>query len=109
MEPLLALDRWIRYTQSELQSLRADTIQQREEQNAVHRIQQIYLDSIQGQVRENFQQSSVGSVPQVPSSRASGFANAQIRQELRPQLDIAQCAELAETITDVCNHVRQNS
>ena len=52
MEPLLALDRWIRYTQSELQSVRSDTIQQREEEKAVRRIQQMQLDSIQGQVRD---------------------------------------------------------
>ena len=56
MEPLLALDRWIRYTQSELQSLRADTIQQREDEKFVHRIQQGQLDSIQAQVREISQQ-----------------------------------------------------
>ena len=52
VEPLLALDRWIRYTQSELQSVRSDTIQQREEEKAVRRIQQMQLDSIQGQVRD---------------------------------------------------------
>ena len=51
MEPLLALDRWIRYTQSELQSLRADTIQQKEKEKSIHRIQQTQLDSIQRQVR----------------------------------------------------------
>ena len=52
MEPLLALDRWIRYTQSELQSLRVDTIQQKEEEKSIHRIQQALLDSFQSQVRE---------------------------------------------------------
>ena len=46
METLLALDRWIRYTQSELQSLRVDTIQQKEEEKSIHRIQQAQLDSI---------------------------------------------------------------
>ena len=56
MEPLLALDRWIRYTQCELQSLRADTIQQKEEEKSIHRIQQTQLDSIQSQVRDLSQQ-----------------------------------------------------
>ena len=56
MEPLLALDRWIRYTQSELQSLRADTIQYKEEEKSIHRIQQAQLDSIQSQVRDLSQQ-----------------------------------------------------
>ena len=56
MEPLLALDRWIRYTQSELQSPRADTIQQKEEEKSIHRIQQTQLDSIQSQVRDLSQQ-----------------------------------------------------
>ena len=54
MEPLLALDRWIRYTQSELQSLRADTIQQKEEEKSIHRI----LQSIQNQVRDLSQQTA---------------------------------------------------
>ena len=58
MEPLLALDRWIRYTQSELQSLRADTIQQKEEEKSIHRIQQMQLDSIQNQVRDLSQQTA---------------------------------------------------
>ena len=53
MEPLLALDRWTRYT-----SLCSDTIQQREEEQAVHRIHQMQLDSIQGQVRDISQQCS---------------------------------------------------
>ena len=54
MEP----DRWIRYTQSELQSLRADTIQQKEEEKSIHRIQQMQLDSIQNQVRDLSQQTA---------------------------------------------------
>ena len=58
MEPLLALDRWVRYTQSELQSLRADTIQQKEEEKSIHRIQQMQLDSIQNQVRDLSQQTA---------------------------------------------------
>ena len=52
MEPRLALDRWIRYTQSELQSLRVDAIQQKEEEKSIHRIQQAQLVSIQSQVRD---------------------------------------------------------
>ena len=56
MEPLLALDRWIRYTQSELQSLRADTIQHKEEEKSIHRIQPAQLDSVQSQVRDLSQQ-----------------------------------------------------
>lgn len=55
-EPLLALDRWTLYTQSELQSLRWDTIQQREEDKSVHRIQQMQLESIRGQMRDISQQ-----------------------------------------------------
>ena len=58
MEPLLALDRWICYAQSELQSLRADTIQQKEEEKSIHRIQQMQLDSIQNQVRDLSQQTA---------------------------------------------------
>ena len=52
MEPRLALDRWIRYTQSELQSLRVDAIQQKEEEKSIHRIQQAQLVSIQSQGRD---------------------------------------------------------
>ena len=56
MEPLLALDGRIRCTQSELQSLRVDTIQQKEEEKSIHRTQQAELDSIQSQVRDLSQQ-----------------------------------------------------
>ena len=58
MEPLLALDRWIRYTQCELQSLRADTLQQRETDKSIQKIQQSQLDALQSQVRELSQQMS---------------------------------------------------
>ena len=42
--------------QSELQSLRVDTIQQKEEEKSIHRTQQAELDSIQSQVRDLSQQ-----------------------------------------------------
>ena len=49
---LAALERWIRYTQVELQSLRSDLIQQRQEEISVRQLQQAQLDSLQCQVRD---------------------------------------------------------
>ena len=37
-DPLLPLTRWIQYTQTELQSVRADLIHHREEELAVRRL-----------------------------------------------------------------------
>ena len=57
-DPLLPLTRWIHYTQTELQSVRADLIHHREEELAVWRLQQSQLDSLQVQVRELAQQQT---------------------------------------------------
>ena len=51
-EPLLPLNRWIHYTQTELQSVREDLLHHREEESAVRRLQQSQLDSLQVQIRE---------------------------------------------------------
>ena len=55
-EPLLPLNRWIHYTQTELQSVREDLLHHREEESAVRRLQQSQLDSLQVQIRELAQQ-----------------------------------------------------
>ena len=55
-EPLLPLNRWIHYTQTELQSVRADLLHHREKELAVRRLQQSQLDSLQVQARELAQQ-----------------------------------------------------
>ena len=57
-DPLLPLIRWIHYTQTELQSVRANLIHHREEELAVRRVQQSQLDSLQAQVRELAQQQA---------------------------------------------------
>eukprot|EP00439_Symbiodinium_sp_Y106_P005938 s7415_g1.t1 len=57
-DPLLPLTRWIQYTQTELQSVRADLIHHREEELAVRRLQQSQLDSLQVQIRELAQQQT---------------------------------------------------
>ena len=57
-DPLLPLTRWIQYTQTELQSVRADLIHHREEELAVRRLQQSQLDSLQLQIRELAQQQT---------------------------------------------------
>ena len=51
-DPLLSLNRWIHYTRTELQSVRADLLHHREEELAVRRLQQSQPDSLQAQVRE---------------------------------------------------------
>ena len=57
-DPLLPLTRWIQYTQTELQSVRADLIHHREEEFDVRRLQQSQLDSLQVQIRELAQQQT---------------------------------------------------
>ena len=57
-DPLLPLNRWIHYTQTELQSIRADLLHHREEELAVRRLQQSQPDSLQAQVRELAQQQT---------------------------------------------------
>ena len=57
-DPLLPLNRWIHYTQTELQSVRADLLHHREEELAVRRLQQSQLDSLQAQIRELAQQQT---------------------------------------------------
>ena len=56
--PLLPLNRWIHYTQAELQRVRADLLHHREEELAVRRLQQSQLDSLQAQIRELAQQQT---------------------------------------------------
>ena len=56
--PLLPLNRWIHYTQAELQRVRADLLHHREEELAVRRLQQSQLDSLQVQIRELAQQQT---------------------------------------------------
>ena len=55
-DPLLPLQRWIQYTQVELQSLRTDCRHQFEQIESTRRIQQSQLDSLQQQVRDLAQQ-----------------------------------------------------
>ena len=54
-DPLLPLQRWIRYTQAELQQVRSDLQHRIEEDNSIRRAQ---LDSLQVQVRDLAQQQS---------------------------------------------------
>ena len=55
-DPLLPLQRWIQYTQVELQSLRTDCRHQFEQVESTRRIQQSQLDSLQQQIRDLVQQ-----------------------------------------------------
>ena len=57
-DPLLPLQRWIRYTQAELQQIRSDLQYRIEEDNSIRRLQQAQLDSLQVQVRDLAQQQS---------------------------------------------------
>ena len=57
-DPLFPLNRWIQYTQTELQSIRAVVQHRYEEDVAMRRIQQTQLDSLQVQVRDLAQQQS---------------------------------------------------
>ena len=57
-EPLLPLQRWIRYTQAELRQVRAELQHRCEEEQAIRRIQQAQLDSLQQQIRDLGQQQS---------------------------------------------------
>ena len=55
-DPLVPLQRWIQYTQVELQSLQTDCRHQFEQVESTRRIQQSQLDSLQQQIRDLVQQ-----------------------------------------------------
>ena len=57
-DPLLPRQRWIQYTQTELQHVRADLQHRCDEDSAIRRIQQAQLDSLQVQIRDLAQQLS---------------------------------------------------
>ncbi|CAE7306907.1 unnamed protein product [Symbiodinium sp. CCMP2592] len=80
LDPLLPLQRWIQYTQGELQSLRADCRHQFEQITSTERIQQSQLDSLQSQIRELAQQQAQFS---------------------------AEMTEIANTVTDLCNKIQE--
>ena len=56
LDPLLPLNRWIQYTQAELQTLRSDCRHHFEQVTSTERIQQQQLDSLQTQIRDLAQQ-----------------------------------------------------
>ena len=58
LDPLLPLNRWIQYTQAELQTLRSDCRHHFEQVTSTERIQQQQLDSLQTQIRDLAQQQS---------------------------------------------------
>ena len=58
LDPLLPLNRWIQYTQAELQTLRSDCCYHFEQVTSTRRSQQQQLDSDQTQIRVVAQQQS---------------------------------------------------
>ena len=58
LDPLMPLNRWIQYTQAELQTLRSDCRHHFEQVASTGRIQQQQLDSLQTQIRDLAQQQS---------------------------------------------------
>ena len=81
LDPLLPLNRWIQYTQAELQTLRSDCSYHFEQVTSTRRSQQQQLDSDQTQIRVVAQQQS--------------------------QLALGEITEIANTVTDLCGQTQK--
>ena len=94
-EPLLPLQRWNQYTQAELRQVRSDLQHRIEEEQAIRRIQQAQLDSLQVQLRDYGQQQSE------ISEQVAELANA--IAELYQQINLLR-QTVNHTMQDVLRH-----
>lgn len=93
-DPLLPLQRWIQYTQTELQQVRAELTHRCDEDTAVRRIQQAQLDPLQVQIRDLARQQFEDQVTEIANTIAELFHQVStIRQTVN------------QTMSDVLRHV----
>ena len=94
-DPLLPLQRWIHYTQTEQQQVRAELQHRCEEDNAIRRIQQVQLDSLQVQIRDLGQQQSEISeqVTEIANTIAELFQQTSVVRQT-----------VSQTMNDVLRH-----